>query len=93
MRIGAWVEPITTAHENDSCLCGQLGTREHHMNAGIVVCDACAYASALEDHAVSYRRDGNQVVAIVPYTDASGSTGVEEITITSPLHLMRVLGY
>ena len=90
MRIGRWEPRLNSGR---TCLCGQPATYAHAVSLALAVCDACAYESALAEHSVSTRREGNQVIALVPYADPNGSTGVEETIITSPLHLMRVLGY
>lgn len=98
MRIGVWTRTYREGQfigRNDAvlCPCGEPATRKNAWNPTLSCCDACAYCAALWEHNVDYRRDGNQVIALVPCTDANGSTGVEEIHITSPEHLMRVLGY
>lgn len=90
MRIGRWKPRLNSGR---TCLCGQPATYAHAVSLALAVCDACAYESALAEHSVRSRREGNQVIASVPYTDASGSTGVEEIHITSPAQLQQVLGY
>ena len=87
-KIGPWYGN----GETGTCSCGAPATCEHIVS-GKLACDACVYGEALTEHYVEHRRDGNQVVALVPYTDASGKLGVEETTITSPQQLMQVLGY
>ena len=87
-KIGPWYGNGASG----TCSCGAPATCEH-IHTAALGCDACVIAWALAEHGVDYRREGNQVIALVPYTDASGITSVEETTITSPNHLMQVLGY
>lgn len=98
MRIGAFAPIYRMGQSYDDrdalmCRCGGDATYRHITASNWVLCPACTYGEALKAHGLDYRREGNLVIASVPYADASGSTGVEETTITSPQHLMQVLGY
>ena len=98
MKIGAFAPIYKMGQAYDDrdalmCRCGGDATYRHITASTWVLCPACTYAEALKTHGVDYRRDGDQVIALVRYSDASGITGAEETIITSPLHLMQVLGY